>query len=79
MICTPDDRRLNMCIMKTLIKNLAGEELYEIIFVLLMVHRNEEFMKDFPDFMLTEMMKTNWAGKTKGREGMIRDILEYFE
>lgn len=53
--------------------------MYEIIFVLLMVHRSETYVKDIPCFMLLNMMIENWSGKRKDREQMINDILEYFE
>ena len=41
LICTPNDKHMNISIMYTLIKYLAKEQLYEIIFVLLMVHIKE--------------------------------------
>ena len=37
---------MNIKMMNLLIKHLAQEQLYEIIFVLLMVHRKESYMKD---------------------------------
>lgn len=79
LICTPADSHMNINVMKTLIKHLAKEQFYEIIFVLLMVHRNEEYVKDISGFMLAEMTATNWDGKTEGREGIIKNILECLE
>ena len=35
---------MNLDMMKKLVEQLAKEQFYEIIFVLLMVHRNAEFM-----------------------------------
>ena len=40
LICTPDDEHMNLDMMKMLIQRLAKEQFYEIIFVLLTVHRN---------------------------------------
>ena len=62
-----------------LIRHLAQEQLYEIIFVLLMVHRNEMYVKDALNSMLLDMMTENWGGKKKDRKQMIKDILKHFE
>lgn len=70
---------MNIELMQELIRHLAKKRMYEIIFVLLMVHRSETYVKDIPCFMLLNMMIENWSGKRKDREQMINDILEYFE
>lgn len=70
---------MNIELMQQLIRHLAKKRMYEIIFVLLMVHRSETYVKDIPCFMLLNMMIENWSGKRKDREQMINDILEYFE
>lgn len=79
LICTPNDEHMNIRIMNMLIRNLAQEQLYEIIFVLLMVHRKERYVKDISSFMLLDMVKENWGGKRKDREQIIKDILKYIE
>ena len=79
LICTPNEEHMNIKMMNTLIKHLAQEQLYEIIFVLLMVHRKEKYVKDVSNFMLLDMVTENWGGKGKDREQMIKDILKYFE
>ncbi len=79
LICTPNDEHMNIQMMNTLIKHLAQEQLYEIIFVLLMVHRKESYVKDIPSFMLLDMITENWSGKRKDKEQIIKDILKYFE
>lgn len=70
---------MNIELMQQLIRHLAKKRMYEIIFVLLMVHRSETYVKDIPCFMLLNMMIENWSGKRKDREQMINDIFEYFE
>ena len=70
---------MNIKMMNLLIKCLAQEQLYEIIFVLLMVHRKEKYVKDVSNFMLLDMVTEIWGGKGKDREQMIKDILKYFE
>ncbi|MCI8753042.1 MAG: hypothetical protein HFH66_17190 [Lachnospiraceae bacterium] len=79
LICTPDDEHMNIKMMDMLIRHLAQEQLYEIIFVLLMVHRNEMYVKDALNSMLLDMMTENWGGKKKDRKQMIKDILKHFE
>lgn len=79
LICTPNEKHMNIKMMNLLIKHLAQEQLYEIIFVLLMVHRKESYMKDVSSYMLLNMVTENWGGKGKDREQMIKDIIEYFE
>lgn len=76
LICTPNDKHMNMDIMKNLIKHLEEQQLYEIIFVLLMVHRNEKFMKNIFNYMLYEIVSENWNGKVKNRAEIIKDILQ---
>jgi hypothetical protein len=59
LICTPNDEHINIQMMNTLITHLAQEHLYEIIFVLLMVHRNETYVKDISNAMLLDMIIEN--------------------
>lgn len=79
LICTPNDEHMNIKMMNLLIRHLAQAQLYEIIFVLLMVHRKEKYVKDVSSCTLLDMVIENWGGKRKDREQMIKDILEYFE
>lgn len=79
LICTPNDGHMNIKMMNTLIRNLAQEQLYEIILVLLMVHRKERYVKDISSLMLLDMAIENLGGKRKDREQMVKDLIEYFE
>ncbi len=79
LICTPNDEHMNIKMMNLLIKHLAQEQLYEIIFVFLMVHRKERYVKDLSGFMLLEMITENWDGKRKDKEQIIKDILDCLE
>jgi len=55
LICTPKEEHMNLQMMKMLIEKLAKESFYEIILVLLMVHRDKEFMKGFSDSILLQI------------------------
>lgn len=79
LICTPNDENMNDEMMRTLVKHLAQEQLYEIIFVLLMVHRKEKYVKDISGFMLLDLVTKNWGGKGMDGERIVKDILKYFE
>lgn len=79
LICTPNDEHMNIRMMNILIRNLAQEQLYEIIFVLLMVHRKERYVKDAFSFMLLDMVAENWGGKGKNKEQIIKGVLKYLE
>lgn len=74
LICTPDDEHMNPDMMKMLINRLAKEQFYEMIFVLLTVHRDAEFMDSVFKILLLEMILAGWQGKVKGKEQFIQDI-----
>lgn len=76
LICTPDDEHMNFSMMQMLIKRLAKEEFYEIIFVLLMVHRNATFMDTVFKTMLLEMVLAGWKGEVKEKEQFIQDLTD---
>lgn len=77
LICTPNDEHINPSIMQTMISQLAKEELYEIIFVLLMVHRNEEFVKNTGQAMFVEMLVAGWQAGNK--DEIIKNLINHFE
>ena len=67
LICTPNDEHMNINMMNMLIKHLAQEQLYEIIFVLLMVHRKEKYVKIFP--IPCYLIWCQRIGEEKGKTG----------
>lgn len=62
--------------MKMLIEKLAQEQFYEIIFVLLTVHRNAEFMDNIFKNMLLEMILSGWKGELKSNEQIIHKLTD---
>ena len=60
LICTPNNGYMNLKIMRHIISQLEKESLYELIFVLLMVHRDAPYMKNFSDCRMLEMMIKRW-------------------
>lgn len=79
LICTPNDEHMNPEMMRMLIKHLAKEQLYEMIFVLLMVHRKEQYVKDISSLISLDLIIKNWGGKRKDREQIVKGFLSYFE
>lgn len=77
LICTPKDEHINPSIMQTLIEQLAKEQFYEIIFVLLMVHRDEEFVKSTEQAMFVEMLIAQWNAGNK--DELIKSMIDHFE
>lgn len=65
LICTPKAKEMNPQMMQKLIKRLSKDSLYELIFVMLMVHRNAAFISSMHDYLRLELMTWEWeAGRT---------------
>ncbi len=76
MICTPGEKEMNVQIIKQLIEELRKESLYEIIFVLLMVHRNEKYLEGLTESMLLQMLISMWeAGEKEEIEEALMNFL----
>lgn len=77
MICTPNDEHMNADMMIMLIKRLAKEGFYEIIFVLLMVHREDELLQSANKEMLLELMIDEW--KMNRQDELVQKLIYYIE
>jgi hypothetical protein len=75
LICTPNNEHMNVSMMKLLIKRLAKEQFYEMIFVLLMVHRNADFMDSVFKTILLELILSGWKGEVKEKNQIIHDFI----
>lgn len=60
LICTPGDEHMDMDMMKLLIHKLADKQLYELIFVLCMVHRDAEFMPACSKYLMQDLLLQSW-------------------
>lgn len=76
LICTPDEKHMTLDMMKMLVTRLHQEGFYEIIFVLLMVHRNAPFMAQFSSYLLLDSLIAQWETR---REDIIGAILQHLE
>lgn len=77
LICTPEDEHINPSIAQTIIEQLAKEQLYEVIFVFLMVHRNEDFIKCTGQAMFAEMLIDEWNAGNK--DEIIKKLIDHLE
>ncbi|WNX85336.1 hypothetical protein RWV98_03415 [Agathobaculum sp. NTUH-O15-33] len=77
LICTPNDEHMNADMMIMLIKRLAKEGFYEIIFVLLMVHREDELLQSANKEMLLELMIDEW--KMDRQDELVQKLIYYIE
>ena len=60
MVCTPDDGVTDTKDLKDLMKNLAKEERYELIFVTLMVHRCEPYIDELGRKFFQTLLLQQW-------------------
>lgn len=76
LICTPDEEHMDLSMMKMLIERLSKEQFYELIFVLITVHRNAEFMDSIFKKLLLETIICGWKGEVASKEEIIRNITD---
>ena len=78
LICTPGDEHMDIVMMKSLMERLSKEGFYEMIFVLLTVHRNAGFMDSVFKTMLLELILAGWKGEAFQKEQWIRNLTNLF-
>ena len=76
LICTPDAPEMTHKMMKQFIQQLADEQFYEIIFVLLMVHRNQPSMALTLKGLFVRMISAGWKGEVYSKEQFFHDIAD---
>ena len=76
LICTPNDKHMNPEMMKMLIERLDKAALYELIFVLIMVHRKEPFVDSFIKSVLLDMLIARWD---IDKEEIVKKFIEHLQ
>ena len=76
LICTPGDEHMNLDMMRQLIGQLYQEGFYEIIFVLLMVHRDNPIMSHVTEYLLLDSYIARWD---REKETIIQEMQTLFE
>ncbi len=77
LICGHENEHMNLKMMQMLIERLAEEGFYEIIFVLLEVHKNKEFVKDVKETLFQDMVISEW--KSGKKDDMIKELIACLE
>jgi len=77
LICEPDNERMNLKMTQEIIKKLAKEQLYEIIFVLMEVHKDKEFMKSTSQIIFKDLLIAEWEKGSK--DAMLDKLIGYLE
>ncbi|MCI8869424.1 MAG: hypothetical protein HFF39_02595 [Lawsonibacter sp.] len=76
LICTPGQEQMNLEMMKMLIERLYREGFYEIIFVLLMVHRNHPALSHLAEYLFLDSCIARWD---KEKDHIIQEIQLFLE
>ena len=66
---------MNMVMMSRLIAHLEKNQFYELIMVLLMVHRKNDYVRCACRHVVLEMTAENWNGNAMGMDRLVREIL----
>lgn len=76
-ICTPGDKLMYFETMKELIEQLSREGFYDIILVLLTVHRHNSNMKNALEGLMTEMFLAGWQEEVYDKEQIMEALMHF--
>lgn len=76
LICTPNEEHMNLDMMRQLIGRLYQEGFYEIIFVLLMVHRDNPILSHVWEHLFLDSLIARWGQE---KEDVIHEMQALFE
>lgn len=79
LICTPDSRFMKPETLQMIIRRLEQESLYELIFVIIMVHRKNEFINQEFKKMLGKRLYKEIKGKKKQIKRFIKGLDKKYE
>jgi len=76
LICTPHEEHMKLDMMRQLISQLYQEGFYEIIFVLLTVHRDDQSLSRLPEYLLLDSFIARWGQE---KDDIIHEIQTQLE
>ena len=79
LICEPNNEHMNQSMMRMLIEKLEKESFYEIIFVLLSVHKNEPFVNCLNESLFNDLLINEFKKGNSSKDFIIKSIIEYLE
>ena len=60
LVCTPGTEEMNLQMLKFLFQKLRDAHLYDLIFVMLMVHREHPALKKLSEYWLIDRLSSTW-------------------
>ena len=60
LICTPGAEEMNLQMLRLLIQKLSQAHLYDLVFVLLMVHREHPALQKLAEYWLIDRLSATW-------------------
>lgn len=78
LICTPENKEhpMDLKMMKMLVEKLRQEGFYEMIYVLLTVHRKEPYVEGIMESMLLDTLIRQWPEE---KEHVLSELVELLE
>lgn len=76
LICTPDEEHMNLDMAKRLLIELYQQGFYEMMFVLLSVHRENPCFAHLSEYLLLDSFIARWDDE---RDDIIREMLDHLE
>ena len=76
LICTPGAEEMNLQMMRLLIQKLSQAHLYDLVFVLLMVHREHPSLKNLWEYWLIDRLAENWEADKQKMMEKLTNLLE---
>lgn len=76
LICTPGEEHMNLDMARQLLTELYQQGFYEIIFVLLSVHREDPCFAHLTEYLLLDSLISRWDHE---RDDIVRELLSALE
>ena len=77
LICEPGAEHMSFDMARLLIKRLAEASFYEMIFVLLEIHKDEGYIKTAKEALLNDLLISEW--KNGNKDDIIGKLIAYLE
>lgn len=76
LICTPGDERMTLQMFRLLTQKLCQAHLYNLIFVMLMVHREHTALQHLAEYWLMDRLSADWI---TNKEEIIQELSALLE
>lgn len=76
LICTPGTEEMSLQMLRLLVQKLCNAHLYELVFVMLMVHREHPALKKISEYWLADRLSATWEKDKDSIMEELRNLLE---